>query len=279
MSDTNAAAAPETEPVVTPAPADETESKAKRLGWVPKEEFRGDPDRWRPADEFLKRGEDLMPLLRKDIEKLHDRSARLERDNAELRGVLVEMRDFSRTASEREYKRAKAELEAEMREAVSTADPVRHERAMAQLNAMEAERPAPKKAEEPASQTQLDPVVQSWIGENSTWFNQKNPTLQTFAIETYGELERESPGMSRSEMLAETKKRTMDKFPEKFGLNKRRDGAQTVATPGSASVAPRKSTKKGYDDLPAEAKSACDRFVKTIPGYTRDEYVKNYEWD
>ena len=79
-------------------------------------------------------------------------------------------------------------------------------------------------------------------------------------------------------MLAETKKRTMNKFPEKFGINTRREEPASVSTP-SGQVTTQRSRKKTYDDLPAEAKSACDKFVKTIPGYTRDKYVAAYDWD
>ena len=46
----------------TPQPA-ETEDKARRLGWVPKEEFKGDPENWRSADEFMARGEQLLPIV------------------------------------------------------------------------------------------------------------------------------------------------------------------------------------------------------------------------
>jgi hypothetical protein len=36
--------------------------------------------------------------------------------------------------------------------------------------------------------------------------------------------------------------------------------------------------KKGYNDLPAEAKAACDKFVKQKL-MTVEQYVNEYEWD
>ena len=36
---------------------DPYESQAREQGWKPKEEYEGDPNKWRPAKEFVERGE------------------------------------------------------------------------------------------------------------------------------------------------------------------------------------------------------------------------------
>ena len=36
---------------------DPYESEAREQGWKPKEEYEGDPEKWRPAKEFVERGE------------------------------------------------------------------------------------------------------------------------------------------------------------------------------------------------------------------------------
>ena len=41
---------------ITPLP-DEFEVKARQMGWVPKEDWRGDPDDWTPAKRFVQTGE------------------------------------------------------------------------------------------------------------------------------------------------------------------------------------------------------------------------------
>jgi hypothetical protein len=40
---------------------------------------------------------------------------------------------------------------------------------------------------------------------------------------------------------------------------------------------PRKKGKT-FEDLPPRAQKECDRFVKTIPKYTRDKYLADYDW-
>lgn len=272
MSDVHAAADATTidSPIVN-----EAEGKARRLGWVAKDEFKGDPERWRPAEEFLERGETLLPLLKRDNERLHRLVTDTQTQLKEVQESTKELLNFTSKAEERAYKRAKAEIESRVEQAAASADPNAVRQGMRELDELNAEqvKPAPKKEE--TKTVTADPVIQDWI-EKESWFI-KSPVLNTYATDVFGELERSAPGMSKSDILAETKKRTMEKFPEKFGINPKREEAGAVAQP-SGQIAARKG-KKTYDDLPADAKKACDKFVKTIPNYTREQYCKDYDWD
>ena len=48
----------------------EIEEEARKLGWVKQEEWKGDPDKWRPAEEFVERGRNIVPIMRERLEKL-----------------------------------------------------------------------------------------------------------------------------------------------------------------------------------------------------------------
>jgi hypothetical protein len=253
----------------------EAEAKARRLGWVPKEEFKGNPDKHRSAEEFLERGESLLPLLKRDTDKLHRMVDRLEKKLTDQSKTFSEYREFSEKAEERAYKRAKAELEAKLDTAIQSADVDGARQARRELADLENDKPKPKTETKTEEKPAIDPVFQSWMDENS-WFG-KDPALTGFANKVFAQLEVSHPGKPHSELLAETRKRVVEKFPEDFGINPKRDDAAAVASPNGG-AAPRKKGKT-YDDLPADAKKACDRFVKTIPGYTREKYVASYEWD
>ncbi|MDB5607794.1 MAG: hypothetical protein JWP25_4694 [Bradyrhizobium sp.] len=272
MSDTNL---PEGEGGDAPQ-VNETEAKARRLGWVSKEEFKGDPERHRSADEFLKRGEEILPILKRDNDKLHSVVSRIEGELKETRDTLKQFSEYASKGEERAYKRAKAELEAKLDNAIATADVDTARAARREIAELETDAPKPAPKVEKTETPPLDPVVQSWIGENE-WFD-KSVALRSVAIEEFGDLERQYPGKSKADLLAETKQKVMERFPEKFGINTKRDNAGAVTTP-NGNVAPRKKAGKTYEDLPADAKKACDKFVKSIPGYTRDKYVKDYEWE
>lgn len=259
----------------TAAP-NEAESRAKRLGWVPLEDFKGDPNKHRSAEEFLERGETLLPILKRDNDKLHEGMSRLERRLADQEKTFGQFAEFATKAEERAYKRALSELEAKRDAAIETADVNAAKSAQRQIDELNKDAAAVPKVTKTEEQPAVDPTVSAWIREND-WFD-KDPALRGFALKVFDRLEKATPGRAKSEMLAETKQKVMEKFPEDFGINPKREGAGAVNEPGGG-TAPRKKSGKTYEDLPAEAKKACDKFVRTIPNYTRDKYVKDYEWD
>lgn len=266
MSDVHAA-----EAVEKPIIHDESETEARRLGWVAKEEFKGDPEKWRPAEEFLDRGKRILPIVLRDNEKLQRRIGQLEGRLQETLETTKQLVEYHTKGEERAYDRAKRDLEAKAETAAANADTAGVRTAMAEIDALKKQHETPKPKIEPP--VQKDPLIQDWI-EKESWFL-KDKILNTFAGEIYGELERSKPGVSTAELLAETKRRTVEKFPEKFGINPARENPAAVASPtGTAS----RKRGKSYDDLPEEARRACDKFVRTIPGYSREKYVKDYDW-
>jgi hypothetical protein len=256
----------------------DAETKARRLGWVPKEEFRGDPDKHRSAEEFLRRGEEILPILQRDNKRLHENFGKVEKELKETRETLQSFAEFTQKNAEREYKKSLRELEARLDAAIETADVTQARQLRKEIAELDGGPPAPKPKPEPVGEVDkpaVDPEVASWIEQND-WFN-KSASLRTYAVEEFGELEKRYPGKSQTELLAEVKQRTVDRFPDKFGINPKRENAAAVASPSAEGA--RRKAGKTYDDLPPEAKKACDKYVRTIPNYTRDKYVKDYEWD
>lgn len=257
----------------------EAEVEARRLGWVPKEEFKGDPDKHRSAEEFLERGKTILPILQRDNKRLHDTVSRFEKELKETREAAAGVEELVRKQAEREHKKALRDLERRLDAAIETADVTQARQIRAEITELQTGEPAPKREPKPvgeADKPAVDPEIQSWIDEND-WFN-KSAALRSYMSEEFGELEKRNPGASKAEILAEAKRRTVDKFPEKFGVNTKREIAPSVAAPSGDAPRTRK-TGRTYDDLPAEAKKACDKFVKTIPNYTREKYCAAYDWD
>ena len=257
----------------------EAEVKARRLGWVPKEEFKGDPDKHRSAEEFLERGETILPILQRDNKRLHDTVSRFEKELRETREAAAGVEELVRKSAEREYKKQLRDLERKLDAAIETADVTQARQIRAEIAELQGGEPAPKRDPKPVGEPDkpaVDPEIQSWIDQND-WFN-KSAALRSYMSEEFGDVEKRNPCTSKAEILAEAKRRTVEKFPEKFGVNPKREAAAAVAAPSADGVKPKKGGRT-YDDLPAEAKKACDKFVRTIPGYTREKYVKDYEWD
>lgn len=270
------------EPVIdeTETEVDPFEDRARRMGWRPLAEYSGDKSRWVSAEEFVKRGETELPILRERYRRLDDRLANTEkqleesnRRQSETVKVLQEVREMSKGAEERAYAKAMAELGERERKAVAEAQVEEYDRIQRERRTIEETRPKPvvvepTVVEQPRPTT--NPVIDAWVADNP-WFN-SDPILNSMAIALDGVLQRESAHLGVSDRLAEVKKQVMSRFPEKFG-NPRRAAPATVTTTHLASP---RSTKKGVKDLPKEAQEAFARFKKQMPSYTEDEYLKVY---
>jgi hypothetical protein len=254
----------------------EAEVEARKMGWSPKEEFRGDPEKWRPAEEWLDRGKRILPIVLKDNERLQRNLDRVKDDLKELRESTKEIVEFHTAAAKREYERGRREIEAKIEAAAANADASTVRQEMVNLDNLTKQNTPPVKKVETQQQATINPETQDWIDKNQ-WFN-RDRVLAAYAIDVYGNLQREKPGLSETDLLAETTRRTSAKFPEKFGINPERDGAAAVATPSGGGNGTRRNAHS-YENLPAEAKAACNKFVKTIPGYTKEKYVADYDWD
>src|SRR3990167_1213125 len=79
------------EPVVETPAVREVEAKAGEMGWKPKDEYKDDPDKWRPADEFLRRGEEILPFVQKENRRLKERLSKVETESAEKIANLERM--------------------------------------------------------------------------------------------------------------------------------------------------------------------------------------------
>lgn len=252
------------------------EARARATGWTPKEEFRGDPDRWVDAEKWNKRADELMPILKannkklvEDLESANSKLGATESEVSELKKTLKRMADASAKVSEREYSRALETIRKEQAQAISEGDAGRWEELEKQKDSLE----KPEKID--ISETPIeDPgKAQREFMERNPWYDAPGKEAMTgYAYKKASELQ--ANGITDpAKQLKMVEDAVKQAFPDEFN-NKRR---QTQAVEGDSSKPEKKSSgKKGYDDLPAEAKTACDNFVKTIKGYTKEQYVKEY---
>lgn len=249
----------------------EVVKEAEVLGWVPKEKFRGNEDDWIDADVFVKRGKEINPILRKNNEMLLGKLNAKDSEIAEIKAAVEEFKKFHAETEDRAYKRALAELKLAKKEAMEDGD---HE-SVIELDDKIADLKESKKAvisEEPEKNNQPDLVYLSWERENQ-WV--VDDTSLAAAAEQAAELLRIRGDKSiGKEFLNRVGEKVKEAYPEKFG-NPNRDRESSVESNSPSSS---KSGKKTYSDLPAEAKSACDRFVKQGL-MTQADYVKEFEWN
>lgn len=226
------------------------ESLAAELGWSPKDKWRGPETDWRDARSFLKTTVEVNKARGREIKQLNERVERIARTSASMADRAA--------AQERErliglHERAVDEKDADTALRVS--------QAITQLDASTA--PAP------------DSAVSDFKERNASWID-IDPLATAVAFNVCEVWARK--GADASKQLEEAEKIVRQRFPEHFGEPEpkpkpaKQPGGEV---PGSRAADSPRRGPKGYNDLPAEAKTAALDFEKRGRA-TKEEYAKEY---
>jgi hypothetical protein len=86
--------------------------QAKEMGWVEKNEWRGHPDHWRDPNEYVRRGQEVLPIVRAQLERVKTeqtkRQEEFDRQRRDLEDRLRRQEDSEKAFQTR--------LEAQQRE-------------------------------------------------------------------------------------------------------------------------------------------------------------------
>lgn len=252
-----------------PAGLSDAELKASEKGWVPETEWEGDPDQWRPAREFLDRGE-LMDRISSQTRQLNQ----YNNDISELKDSLSALTEHNKKIAEQEYKKAMQDLKSRKADALDLGDHstvVEIDEQMSDLKEskknIEVEETKPQQ-----NSQQPHPEVEAWMGNNS-WYN-TDIVLQGAADAIAKQYMSSNPGSESNpgvvlEHVAATIKQ---EFPERFGQTKRRPAATTEPSNNGSTTAKGKKMKYTTAHLTPEQKQIAKSFAKTGV-MTEQEYV------
>lgn len=250
------------EPVV-----DEIEQKALKMGWTPKDKFKGDPDNWRPADEFVERGENMLPIIKAQVK-------RQDREIADLKDALQKFGEYHTKTEQRAYEKAYNELREQRAKAIAEGDGAAFDRVDDEINTMREQFSAPKiEIKTPDSET--DPVYVAWK-ERNQWVN--DPKAEQWAFQYGNYLINAGKAERGFDVFEKITKAAKTEFPDKFS-NPRREAAPSVE--GGVPAARRGG--KSYADIPASDRAACERMAKNgfpdnekAQAQFKAEYTKSY---
>ncbi len=230
------------------------QQEALSMGWVPKEEFDGDPERWVDAGEFIRRGE----LFR----KIESQSKEMK----ELKKALNELAKHNSQVRQVEYERALKQLKEEKKRAIAEADAERVVEIDDQLDLVKEQQRQLRN--EPVQQIAQDvaqehPVFASWKGRNG-WY-ETDVAMRGWADARGVQLAQE--GKAPNEVLTQLEKEVKDRFKEKFH-NSNRD--RPAAVEGNT---PRGRTKEADIELSDVEKTVMKTLVDG--GHiTKEEYLR-----
>jgi hypothetical protein len=250
----------------------EVETEARKMGWVPEEDWKGDPEKWRPAEEFVERGKNIVPIMRERLEKLEKELQIVSKLNKE---ELKKVRESAYEQAKKEYDKQVAELNAKKFEAIQSADVDEYQKVEKQISSL------PKPEEPKEVQPVVNPVFEDWNKKNP-WYapdlnapGEGDRVLTLFANAVAADVTANKPGLPPDQFYAEVERMVKAEFPQKF-QNQRREQPDLVGTGHKNS----QKVKKSFSDLPDEAKSAYKRAAARLKSvgrdFTKEDYVKQY---
>jgi hypothetical protein len=189
------------------------EQKAMESGWVPQEEWDGDPEQWRPAKEFLDRGE--------LFKKIEDQNRTIK----EFKRALDDLKGHHAKTRETEYARALAALKQQKQSALEEGDAATVIKIDDQIDLVKEEQSRMK--QEPQDTPQLNPEFVEWVDKNK-WYETSQP-MRAYADALGRDLAYK--GLAPSEVLREVEKQIKMEFPHKFtNPNRNKPGAVEGST-------------------------------------------------
>lgn len=245
------------------------EDRALMMGWTPKDQFKGDPDKWVDAETFVKRGEEFLPFLKANNRRLEQALERANAKTASLEKAVSKAIEHVSKAEAKAYERAMRDIQARLDEAAAAGDVQGVREATDELVELAAEAKAEAKpAKTPAPEP--DAEFEAWKADNPWFGKDKALTAATVAIAD----DVANEGYTGKAQIKEVDRRLRDEFPHKFAKPENPNRRQPAAVEGSGStIRPRGKT---YGDLPPEAKAMCDELCRDIKGFTREKYVREF---
>lgn len=194
-------------------PGEMTPLKEEALaqGWVPRDEYEGDPDRFVDYAEFVRRGE----LFR----KIESQSKEMK----ELKRALKELATHNTKIREVEYQRAVDALKAEKKAALNEGDADKVVEIDDRIDLVkEQQRVLQQQQVQDIVEPAVHPELQNWINNNQ-WY-ESNRAMRGWADARGVELAAE--GLAPREVLQTLSKEVKQRFSEKFSNpNREKPGA------------------------------------------------------
>jgi len=101
-----------------------------------------------------------------------------------------------------------------------------------------------------------------------------DPKMNRVADAIAAELSQSNPNLYGKAFFDKLDEELQEVLPEKY---KKKQRTSPVEGNTSGASRPRGGNKQSYENLPADAKAACDKFVNQ--GFmTREAYVAEYDW-
>lgn len=256
------------ETMVQSAVAPEVQQAAERMGWIPPSRFRGDPERFVDADVYIKRGEEVLPIVKEQNKRLHSELDALKAESSKTQAALkaateaiAQIEERHTVDTQKAVEAARRQVKAQLSAASEAGDHDGVAELTDQLTKLNVAEPPKPVVAAPTPAPFVAPAdLQEWNAENPWFGSNKRKTALALAIAQ--EL-REAGETLTGRPFFEKVAAEVDKD---LGVAQPR-GDKVEGSRGSGdSGASRASGNKTYAALPADAKQACDAEARRFAG-------------
>jgi hypothetical protein len=260
---------------VTEPVARDYDAEAKDMGWVPENEFRGPKERWKPAQQFVEDGENILPIVRAENKRLKAEIDKINADYATRFDRLDKAAQVTIKAAKAQFERELATLQSTREAAVKDGDVAAFKAADKQLNDHVANAPKVEdfEAKPKADDKQAGDTTQADWEKANPWYG-TDDALTEAAIGISQNLLRKNPNITMAENLRLTDAAMKERFPLKFGGKSGANGHAPVDGGGDPKSPPRTDTLTAK--LPSEALSMAKQAVKDGTYKSTEDWAKVY---
>lgn len=256
--------------------ADPTVAEATRKGWVPKDEYTGDPSKWVDAKTFVDRGNKFNANLQREVEKLRKQIESFEGTKA----AFIKFTEERLAAKDAELKDAISQLRIQRSQAMREGEDelaVQLEDRIDMLKQQQKEvKEIPKEQQEKAAASAPDmdnPLLNDWIEDGNEWFRD-DVKLREYAVNLGNELIANGEKLRGRKFLDRVGELMAEEFPRRFGRSKTSAGGRVDPVAGETRGGATKSGKTEADMTRAD-RDIMRQLVKE--GYTtKEEFMKSY---
>ena len=245
---------------------DEVVERAKKYGHLSKEEWEAagnDPAKYKTPEEFDKTG--------KVIEQLYSLKKKVDQRDREIQSLV----EYQKRTSEREYERAKQELETRLADSKSDMDMEGVSHYTKELTRLQDSEQTSKAQQNQQAQQSAQTA---FVERNQHWFNDRNPDLKNRAIEIDNELKGIYPNASYEELAQKIETRMQYEHPERVMTSNSRS-RPSVASSSQSSVnktsAQTSSVKRTFQGLSQDLKDTYSATKRIIESGRDKEYTMN----
>lgn len=264
--------------------------EATALGWSPKEQWRGDPEKWIDAEAFVARGHEVMPILQANNRKLQQKLDGMQAELSRVTNLLTvsqesieALKEFNSEATLQQAEQTRKDLLTGIKAAKESDDietEVTLTEQLGEVNSViksakadEGKAGEKKKPNGAGGPPAVDPAIQAdfaaWTGENPWYGVDKRKTRLANVI---ADEIRSDPANARLVGRA-----FLDRVVEEVTQELGAAPARTDKVEGSRGGGRGGSGGKSYADLPADAKVACSKYARQLVGEGR-AYKTEAEW-